>query len=506
MLSLSDHLTPFSSEEGSSPSIALCRRRSSRNATRELHALLEDSCTAATCRHVGAPVWIDLFCLCGLQSVCVSNIADIKNMVVSRVIPLAFKITEHKLNGSNYYDWRRAILFYLRSTDMDDHMTEDVPEDAKKKKDWLRDAARKEQVHRMFEVCMQFFHAEQKAENYFIRLKKIIAELALLLPFSPDVKAQILSNSKISSLDDAFTRVLRIEALRMLYLFLNPVVLSLARTDRATKKIIGRGYESGGLYLFDHQVPQAVACLVVPSPFEVHCHLGHPSLFVLKKLYPKLRMPSSILNGEIPYLVTFPTKSLFPIALKIFGCVCFVRDVRPHHTKLDPKSLKYIFLGYSRVQKRYRCYCPTLKRGRMTIFLYMRLPLPHHPLPLMRLLPAGCLLESTSNDLHHNLQTHVLHQCLLHHANRDQVMIFPLLFTKVNPDGTTARLKARLVVKGYAQTYGIDYSDTFSPVAKLTSMATTHNWSLHQLDIKNAFLLGDLQEEVYMEQPPKFVA
>ena len=83
---------------------------------------------------------------------------------------------------------------------------------------------------------------------------------------------------------------------------------------------------------------------------------------------------------------------------------------------------------------------------------------------------------------------------------------------KVNLDGSIVRLKALLVAKGYAQTYGVDYFDIFFPVAKLTSirliisLAATRGWDLHQLDIKNVFLHGDLVEKVYMEQPLGFVA
>jgi hypothetical protein len=66
---------------------------------------------------------------------------------------------------------------------------------------------------------------------------------------------------------------------------------------------------------------------------------------------------------------------------------------------------------------------------------------------------------------------------------------------KHNADGSMSRYKARLVAKGYAQTYGIDYEESYSPVAKMTTvraiiaMATTKGWSLHQMDVKNVFFM-----------------
>jgi hypothetical protein len=71
--------------------------------------------------------------------------------------------------------------------------------------------------------------------------------------------------------------------------------------------------------------------------------------------------------------------------------------------------------------------------------------------------------------------------------------------------------KAHLVVKSYVQRHGIDYDEVFTPVARLDSvhlliaLAAHEGWEVHHMDVKSAFLNGDLQEEVYVEQPTGFI-
>ncbi|MCI04473.1 copia-type polyprotein, partial [Trifolium medium] len=83
--------------------------------------------------------------------------------------------------------------------------------------------------------------------------------------------------------------------------------------------------------------------------------------------------------------------------------------------------------------------------------------------------------------------------------------------TKVNEKGEVEKFKARLVAKGYAQRYGTDYKEVFAPVARwdtirsLLAIAALNEWNVFQLDVKSAFLHGELNETVYIEQPLGYV-
>ena len=163
------------------------------------------------------------------------------------------------------------------------------------------------------------------------------------------------------------------------------------------------------------------------------------------------QMPSSVLNWDTPYHILFPNKPLFPIEPRIFGCTCFVRDVRPQVSKLDHKSLKCIFLGYSRVHKGYRCYCPNLRRYLVfaDVKFFENIPFSSPPThtsqgeaddllvytiasPVAPPVPAPVSLLSLRSTL--DARTHqslVLHR-LLRHQIQFLMMIALLLFVKVD--------------------------------------------------------------------------
>ena len=81
---------------------------------------------------------------------------------------------------------------------------------------------------------------------------------------------------------------------------------------------------------------------------------------------------------------------------------------------------------------------------------------------------------------------------------------------KRNADGSINKFKARLMAKGYVQRHGIDYDEVFAPVARMETirlviaLAALNGWQIHHLDVKTAFLHGDLKEDVFVSQPEGF--
>ena len=82
--------------------------------------------------------------------------------------------------------------------------------------------------------------------------------------------------------------------------------------------------------------------------------------------------------------------------------------------------------------------------------------------------------------------------------------------TKLNVDGDVEKYKAILVAQGFIQQPGIDYNETFAPVARIDTvrmvlaLAAHNKWYVHQMDVMSAFLNGSFEEEVYVRQPPGY--
>ncbi|KAL0368250.1 UNVERIFIED_CONTAM: Retrovirus-related Pol polyprotein from transposon RE2 [Sesamum calycinum] len=336
------------------------------------------------------------------------------------------------------------------------------------------------------------------------------------------VRDHLLASDSVPTLSNALSRVFRVATGSSDSSSSSGTTTeSSAMGDLQTWRTIGGGHERGGLYFLNTSPPiDARALSASISPLQWHCRLGHPSLPTLQKILP-------IKSSHLEYT------PLFGVAPRVFGCVCFVNLHSPTLDKLSPRFVKCIFLGYSRAQKGYRCYDPQRHRSftsaDVTFFESTRyyspnssptIPLTSVPLPIPTLtIPPHTATPTRPLQVYspRNRSTNTMLTALPglpptaapENPSATPADDLPIALRK---DGTLERYKARLVAKGFTQTYGVDYFETFSPVARLNSirvlfsLAVNLNGTMYQMDIKNAFLYGDLNETVYMEQPSGYVA
>ncbi|KAL6349688.1 hypothetical protein AAG906_041095 [Vitis piasezkii] len=217
--------------------------------------------------------------------------------------------------------------------------------------------------------------------------------------------------------------------------------------------------------------------------------------------------------------------------LHTFGCVCFVHLPTHERHKLTAQFVKCAFLGYAIPHKGYVCYDPHARQ--YTSFPNVILFENQYLFPSHVELPSASvsLLPSFSESLTivERFKLGFVYERRSRHEFGSTSFMPPFdldLTPDLAPASTTLRLStrlsrppdwygfffhvsliARLAALGNKQEYGVDYEETFALVAKMTTVQTilaiaaSQSWQLHQMDVKNAFLHGDLQEEIYMKLP-----
>ncbi|RVW86355.1 Retrovirus-related Pol polyprotein from transposon RE1 [Vitis vinifera] len=236
--------------------------------------------------------------------------------------------------------------------------------------------------------------------------------------------------------------------------------------------------------------------------------------------------------------------------LRVFGCLCFP-SLRPYtQHKLCYRSTACVFLGYAPAHKVFISSTftpPHLPSSTPALINSPNLSAPSSPAALsppplpLNTHPMVTRAKSGIHKKRSFIVQHTTEPCTYSQASKNDSWVqamnreYQALLRnntwslvpppssahivgcswiyklKYRPDGSIDRHKARLVAQGFTQTPGIDYFDTFSPVVKpctirlILALAVSFQWPVRQLDVENAFLNGDLEEEVFMTQPQGFV-
>ncbi|EOY19976.1 Retrotransposon protein, unclassified, putative [Theobroma cacao] len=245
-----------------------------------------------------------------------------------------------------------------------------------------------------------------------------------------------------------------------------------------------------------------------------------------------------VLNFKTPYEMWFACK---PSAahLKTFGCVCYAKVPDEKRSKLDAKSVLDVFIGYSERSKGYSLYnVETNKvvtsnedqyeaesdsfsdiedeknavRGTSTLQdIYSRCSLAmSKPSSFVEANVDPNWKKAMNSEMKMIEKNNTW--VLVNRPDNQHVIGLKWIFKiKLNSDGLVNKYKARLVVKGYAQVYGVDYNETFSLVARhdtirmLATLVAREGWRIYHLNVKFAFLNGILTEDIYVEQPEGYV-
>ncbi|KAL0283401.1 UNVERIFIED_CONTAM: Retrovirus-related Pol polyprotein from transposon TNT 1-94, partial [Sesamum angustifolium] len=203
-------------------------------------------------------------------------------------------------------------------------------------------------------------------------------------------------------------------------------------------------------------------------------------------------------------------------SLRVFGCSAFVHQ---SVDKLAPRSQKCVFIGYPDGIKGLDDYLLARDRNRREPRIPARYNDFHIALNVEQNEPSS-VEEALKSENSKNWLSAMAEEMKSLKDNNTWVLVpkpkscsvvdCKWIF-KIKEEDTSKRFKARLVAKGFTQKEGIDYTEIFSPVVKYTTVRiilalTAHfNWELKQMDVKTAFLHGDLEENIYMQQPDVFV-